>query len=90
MGFTIIAVGPQLLQALGVSQLDNNGFKHRLWELDQETTLEKSIAGQIINPNAPRFVQLIHLQGKQWYLEIGSKLSHLVTIRYYFYTHSPQ
>lgn len=73
-GFTIIAVKvPQLLQALGVSQLDNNGFKHRLWELDQETTLEKSIAGQIINPNAPRFIQLIHLQGKQWYLEIGSK-----------------
>lgn len=73
-GFTVIAVKvPVLLQALGITQLEETGYKYRLWEVDAQTTLEKSIAGHVINPKAPRFNQLINLHGKQWYLEIGSK-----------------
>lgn len=73
-GFTIIAIKvPTLLNALGISQLESSGFKYRLWELDAISALERSIAGQVINPNAPRFNQLMKLYNKQWYLEVGSK-----------------
>lgn len=73
-GFTIIAVKvPDLLNALGIAQLDDTGFKYRLWEVDSNSHLEKIIAGQVINPNAPRFNQLMSLHNKQWYLEVSSK-----------------